>query len=349
MEADSAKTCRICFRTQETVFSLYRKLKDSSPYEKLVNSTHLKIAMNDAGPSSICSECLTELETTVNFLEKCKLSNQILAAIFSNGINASEQIKCENLIQDYDNPAVDLSQEHISVDESVEVRTAQVPPERKVKCSDCGSKRRCRHKSGSTVHTCHYCGKVFNRIFNLNRHIKNHKGDGAWSCRSCGAAQVTRWFAERHCAPLVRRPCPFAGCHKTFTTNNNLKTHIRAHKGERPYECNECGKGFTSKGILIDHLRIHTGEKPYMCPFCGKRFRTNKLSAHACARGGGSAARARAARAARAVSAGAGGGVWCALCSRRYAHQQSLNKHMRNQHGQFCIVHNLVLTDLAID
>lgn len=116
------------------------------------------------------------------------------------------------------------------------------------------------------------------------------------------------------------------------------------------------------------------GALPYICPICGKQFRTNKLSAHmathtdarhVCLKmscGKRFATRAALHRHTRAHLAGgpahaaegpshaaagpthaaeapelAGGGpaaYGCALCSARYHHKQSLNKHVKKQHAQ---------------
>ncbi|XP_028155850.1 gastrula zinc finger protein XlCGF8.2DB-like [Ostrinia furnacalis] len=346
--------CRICFHRQDTLFSLFRKIKGSSPYEKLVKKTQLKIELNDTGPASICSQCLIELDTTVSFLEKCEKSNHILAAKLSQSIvlgdvktNVSAIRHEETLFHDSAehkySEKTEFPIEYDIEDNSFTQTPIEIEP---AKCSECGSLRRCKHWAPPTSFICQYCSKVFTRKFNFKLHLKRHLGEKDWPCTTCGVRLLTRWLAQRHCAPKPRRSCPVPGCGKTFTTNTNLTTHMRVHSGERPHVCTECGKSFTSKNTLNDHFRIHTGAKPYICPVCGRRFTTNKLAAHLRTHSGArphacplpACPRAfrtrRALRLHAATHAPPARAHACTMCEAAYNHKQSLRKHMRQRHAQ---------------
>lgn len=58
-------------------------------------------------------------------------------------------------------------------------------------------------------------------------------------------------------------------CGKSFSQNEYLKQHIRAHTAEKRFECVVCGKPFAQRQHLRFHIFTHTGEKPYECDVCG--------------------------------------------------------------------------------
>ncbi|XP_075460881.1 metal regulatory transcription factor 1 [Ascaphus truei] len=84
---------------------------------------------------------------------------------------------------------------------------------------------------------------------------------------------------------IKRFQCTFEGCLRTYSTQGNLRTHQKTHRGEYTFVCNQagCGKTFLTSYSLKIHVRVHTKEKPFECDVqgCEKAFNTlYRLKAH---------------------------------------------------------------------
>ncbi|GIY95904.1 hypothetical protein CEXT_599611 [Caerostris extrusa] len=83
--------------------------------------------------------------------------------------------------------------------------------------------------------------------------------------------------------PVKKKKYSCSNCPSVFFNGGQLKSHMRRHKGIKPYKCEfpECSKTFARNEELTRHRRIHSGYKPFHCHVCGKSFcRKDHLSKH---------------------------------------------------------------------
>ena len=63
-------------------------------------------------------------------------------------------------------------------------------------------------------------------------------------------------------------------CGLQFSNKSNWQRHVAEHSGDRNYSCPHCEKKFSRSYYLTDHMKVHTGVKPYSCAICGKTAAT---------------------------------------------------------------------------
>ncbi|KAB7501638.1 putative transcription factor Ovo-like 1 [Armadillidium nasatum] len=62
-------------------------------------------------------------------------------------------------------------------------------------------------------------------------------------------------------------------CDYSSSCKRNVRRHVMfKHTGEKHAQCSYCEKWFTTNEQLKVHVRVHTGEKPYKCSFCMMKF-----------------------------------------------------------------------------
>ncbi|XP_059617260.1 fez family zinc finger protein erm [Phlebotomus argentipes] len=121
--------------------------------------------------------------------------------------------------------------------------------------------------------SCQECGKVFNAMYNLTRHMPVHTGARPFVCKICGKGFRQASTLCRHkIIHTSEKPHKCHTCGKAFNRSSTLNTHTRIHAGYKPFVCEYCGKGFHQKGNYKNHKLTHSGDKAYKCTICNKAF-----------------------------------------------------------------------------
>uniref|UniRef100_A0A8D8ESG8 Zinc finger protein 358 n=1 Tax=Culex pipiens TaxID=7175 RepID=A0A8D8ESG8_CULPI len=103
---------------------------------------------------------------------------------------------------------------------------------------------------------CTLCGKIYKSIKSLREHETSHYPD-----------------RKNHKCPI---------CSQEFARRKYYSTHLKMHRTENQFKCNECDKAFHEDKLLQEHIRTkHRGERPYQCKLCPKTYtRSSSLFVH---------------------------------------------------------------------
>lgn len=80
--------------------------------------------------------------------------------------------------------------------------------------------------------------------------------------------QMYKFNPERVKSNVVPGRLKCTLCRRGFNSRSNLRSHMRIHTLEKPFQCKYCKKSFSQSSTLRNHTRLHTGEKPYKCKVC---------------------------------------------------------------------------------
>ncbi|XP_070203686.1 zinc finger protein 791-like [Littorina saxatilis] len=131
----------------------------------------------------------------------------------------------------------------------------------------------CGKKPQSRSYICDICGKDFHKRIQYTTHTYRHMGVKPFKCPRCDACFYEKLTLQRHIDRhdgKKRFKCSL--CDLAYTTKPSLSLHVRHdHSGSKPYKCSECESSFVYQDQLSEHIQtVHGKVSGFKCKLCDK-------------------------------------------------------------------------------
>lgn len=106
---------------------------------------------------------------------------------------------------------------------------------------------------------CSYCGKLFEKPFNLQQHERVHTGERPFQCVICGRAFSQKANVRKHMIrhkvwPQARQTLKINGIQDSYNANDQ-------EVDRTSYSCQYCSLSFSSYSLHKKHLAVHSNFK----------------------------------------------------------------------------------------
>lgn len=141
-----------------------------------------------------------------------------------------------------------------------------------------------RIKASNEHFPCDVCSKTFLTKAEVQSHKATHipiEMRRKWVCEICGSRLASAGGLEYHKRKVHLKEIPRSLvchiCSKSYMSCDTVSfgNHMRAHSGEKPFQCRYCGKGFHASEGLTRHEKLHN-DVPIPCEFCSNIYKNAK-------------------------------------------------------------------------
>ncbi|XP_046677122.1 zinc finger protein 723-like isoform X2 [Homalodisca vitripennis] len=313
MNGDSSKMCRLCLVEAEVMCPIFNSYSKSNPQsvalpQRIMSFAQIKVAENDGLPSSICYQCLAQVDKSYQFKLQCEQSDATLRQ------NLQEQFEeCDGEPGDWEmmkfTPEVIINE---GEDNSDEMNESQEDSQANESDSDNSSQTK---NTGSSYPLSEVQELLRHHGTEIRLQAVNGTGNGTSNSKLAPEQNGSSPDHTTHNGNGQHLPnyyCPLYGveavlnnhtagagpsfspngmaksrrsrdgqklfqcrlCPKSYSFSSALSRHKAVHNTElRPHVCNMCKKGFADPEKLERHMRTHVSDQLFPCDICGRVFK----------------------------------------------------------------------------